>query len=627
MSLARWATAAWDDLSTDERRELGVALRDRCFALMASRREDPGFHAIVARIDPPRDVQVDGLAVTFHPTARNKAIRFVEAERLPEASRALFARPSAAATHLAAVFVDPAELSYRTYENIVPLDRVLGPLQLELRARRELAPRVFTFEVHPDAATRAALAQLDELGLYVQPLNASTRGGTRFIFHSAALGEALTRAVRAALPEDELSSLSHVNPVFRCNRFERGDGTFPRHLDTPYYDRGRLHASELTLLIYLTGGHGSPALSIDKAEPNEGPIELADIAPLTCVIFDQRLAHEGAAFDDGRKVFLRTELVFEQVRVDHDPAIGRLFAQACYLTAESVFAPELARHADAAYTRVAAAHWRGLEATAASEPLLHKQLADLHFITNGCDFWFPKRAVSLPECAALVLFDWFNCRIGELAFRARCTTRVAALRSPGELDAALAPHAVPRAEPLFGDIDLGLLFPEPEETLADTDARCCSLHSDTFDATRSEHIVKLYERAQWQARYRIEHAPIFLLGDELFLDRTRFVVGAGRIDVLSDAVIEPLHFAACNFVYREGARRHLGIAGTVHALQPLVPPILFTEQAHTYHLMLDLFRNSWVVGGAQLRVPVPRLHRELQPAAPDLEPVSRKLER
>ncbi len=40
---------------------------------------------------------------------------------------------------------------------------------------------------------------------------------------------------------------------------------------------------------------------------------------------------------------------------------------------------------------------------------------------------------------------------------------------------------------------------------------------------------------------------------------------------------------------------------------PLVPPILFVETAHCYHLMFDFFRNAWMVKPQQYEVPIPRI--------------------
>ena len=115
----------------------------------------------------------------------------------------------------------------------------------------------------------------------------------------------------------------NVNPMFRCNRFEPGDANFHRHHDTPYYDAAREQISRYTVLLYLTGGSARPALDLG------GLAALDTIDALTCVIFDQRYEHEGAPYQDGRKVFLRTELVFTEPGVRHDPAIAELFSKAC----------------------------------------------------------------------------------------------------------------------------------------------------------------------------------------------------------------------------------------------------------------------------------------------------------
>jgi hypothetical protein len=201
-----------------------------------------------------------------------------------------------------ATFVDPLELSYRTFENIVPLDRRHGSLPaLALRSQSALGEQVYTFSLDAPADALESLHELDTLGLYVPPLFAGYRGGKRFLFHSARLAEVLGQALREALPEEMLRGFSHVNPVFRCNRFEPGDEPFHAHLDNPCSDPSREHVSRYTLLLCLTGGTGAPALRI-------ADLALQTLAPLTVVLFHQCLEHEGAPYLEGDKIFLRTEL-------------------------------------------------------------------------------------------------------------------------------------------------------------------------------------------------------------------------------------------------------------------------------------------------------------------------------
>lgn len=601
-----------------EHRRSELELRDRFFALSsgdAGEEEKRRFRAKVNATYAEPVLELDGLSLSFFPSARFKSLRFVEADRIDDAHRPLFARPSAPMPNLAAVFVDPEEFSYRNFENILPLDHWFAgvELDLDLSDRKRLghgkqAPAYqFRLQASPDA--RSALVGLDALGLYLKPHNAESRGGTRFIFHAMRLSEALGEAVRAALPKRWLKRFSHVNPVFRCNRFVPGDSKFRRHVDTPYYDAGRKHVSRYTMLIYLTGGRTSagPVLQIGD------DIALDEIEEMTCVVFRQDQPHEGAAFVDGRKVFLRTELIFEfgaNQSVAHDPGIAQTFAKACYFTGESVFAPELARHTHDLYERAATAHWAGPRPTTdegTSEPYVHKRFCEFDFVTNGFDFWFPKHGPSLEECAALAVLDVLNCKVGGQAFRKLCKTEV--LKASGPASEWIPPLLAERAqtelrEPLFAKLDLPVLFPPPEDV---DDRACCPFHAfGIWDASRNDETVGLYIRAQRFARRRITGAAITMMGQQIFLDRDKFVIEDGKIHILSDQTLEPVNFAAC---WNDGSSpaNYIGVEVTIEAPYLLLPPILFVETEHARHLMLDLFRNSWMVSQRPRSVPVPKI--------------------
>ncbi|HWO18208.1 MAG TPA: hypothetical protein VNO30_05510 [Kofleriaceae bacterium] len=599
---------------------MSIELRDRFFALstgIARAEEIARYRAEVDAIDPEPAAVLDGLGIAWHPSARHKAVRFVDAERIDLGVRELFARPSEAAPHLAAVFVDPRELSFRTFENIVPLDRLFegSPLEIALADKRKLATNAYAFGLRVSAGTRARLARLDELGLYVPPLNAASRGGERFIFHSALLAEALTAAVREAMPRSLLGGFSHVNPVFRCNRFEPGDAKFYRHHDTPYYDAARKQVSRYTILIYLTGGSAQPALDLG------GKAALDTIEALSCVIFEQKYEHEGAPYQDGRKVFLRTELVFTDPELEHDPAIAARFSQAVYWTGESVFAPELARHADAYYNQVAAAHWGdALASTAggAREPFVHKEFRGVHFVANGHDFWFGKQdGLSLTECAAITLLDYFNAKLGDTAFRAQCRTQIIEGKDAAWIPAFLegkrgASASATPAVPAVPAIDKAALFPEPEQP----DGVCCPFHGwGQFDATRHSEIIDLYTRAQSFAKAHIMPAPLVMMGQDVLLDPDKFVIEGNRIHVLGKEELAPVNFAAC---WNSGGSpdNYIDVAARVGVLHLLVPPILFTEAAGCYHLQFDFFRNSWMQKRQEATIPVPMI-RNLDDVDPD----------
>ncbi|MEU6584404.1 hypothetical protein [Nocardia sp. NPDC046763] len=590
---------------------MNTELRDRFFELSTGRApadEVAQYRDQVDTTEAEPTTTFEGLAICWHPTARFKAVRFVEAERIDADVRELFARPSVAAPYLAAVFVDPHELSFRTFENILPLDHLFtdARLELDLTGREEFADGAYAFSLKLPDTARASLERLDSLDLYVPPLNAASRGGDRFIFHSALLAEALTKAVAEAMPQSSLDGFSHVNPVFRCNRFEPGDANFHRHRDTPYYDAARHHVSRYTILLYLTGGSGAPVLDLTEGAT------LEEIEPFTCVVFDQRYEHEGAPYRDGRKVFLRTELIFTDPEVKHDPEIAALFSKACYLTGESVFAPELARHADDYYNRVASAHWNGLATSTAREPVIHKRFRGVDFVANGYDFWFAKSdKLSLAECAVITLLDYFNCKIGDSAFRALCDSEVVHANSTDWIPAFLKDK---RGESPVVPFDKSMLFPEPEKpaTLEMPDCACglCDegVLTPHFDTSRNGDIIEQYQHAQDSAKADVIPAPILLLGEDVVFDPDRFVVEGNRIHVLGKNSLTPVNFASCQGGPPVApAKEFITTASTVEVLSLLVPPILFAESADCYHLKFDFFRNSWMVDQERSTVSIPMI--------------------
>jgi hypothetical protein len=602
--------------------DIRARLRDRFFALHTSGTDldKQRFFAEVDALDAEPTTRVQGLSVAYHPSVRFKQLRFLDAAQLDAGVRPLFARPCAELPELAAVFVDPEELCFRSFENIIGLDHLFTPLDpraLRLGKPGRVRKGIFRISATVNAQLQAQLERLDQLDLYVRPLNAASRGGQRFIFHCAALAEALTvslrRALMKSLPKSLLEQFSHVNPVFRCNRFEPGDEPFLEHVDSPYYDRSRNHVSKYTLLVYLTGGRGDAVLRF-----GDGPA-FDEIEPMTAFVFDQRLAHSGGPYIDGRKLFLRTELVFEDARAEHEPGIAELFAKACYLTGESVFAPELARFAHAAYDRAAAAHWRGVVESTEPTPFMHKQFRGVHFVANGYDFWFRKGDLSLLECAALAIFDVLNVKVGDTSFHKLCSNEVVIRTSEDRAWIRDCLHAfAPPTEPVLAHSNKPTLFPEPEQpnefmyfpTSPDFSP---DPFPDDWDATRDPRVIDDYVRAQSYAKQRILPAPITILGRELFLDPERFVVVGDKIHVLSQDAVAPVHFAGAVF-YVPGD--FVGVDVTLGAVRLLVPPISFREDEGVVHLMLDLFRNSWMVRHGVETVPVPRVvdSRDVDPA-------------
>ncbi|MEO1269856.1 MAG: hypothetical protein AAFX99_17355 [Myxococcota bacterium] len=610
----------WDRLSTELQLTAALAVRDLYFEARQTPDEAQGrlVRSLAALVSRQGRAVVQGLSVSFHPSGQHKALRFVEATAIAPQWRPLFARPLTRLPHLAAVFADPAEFNFRTFENILPLDALLPASKEALTLTALPSPHadLFLFRLGGDPALLEALAALDHHGLYVAPLNAASRGGGRFIFHAAELSQALTKAFKPHLPdlEHELGRFSHVNPVFRCNHFEPEDPPFASHIDTPYRDPARGHISRMTMLVYLTGGQGDPALRV-------GDALLEDIEPMTVVLFHQKHEHEGRAYRSGPKVFLRSELIVE-VKADelvHAPDAGALFAKACYLTGECVFEPELSRYAHEAYDRAAAARWHGLPSDAPSrvEAFSHKSFRGVHFVANGYDFWFNAADLSLEECATLAILDTFNCTLGDKPFRALCTTEV--WERPA--DGAWIPIALgnlardPDDEPLMVELDKEVLFPPPEAVNPDEEFPEELIYFDHDElyfpaqVARNKAVVELYEAAQREAKARVLPAPILLMGQEVFLDRERFIIDEGTIQVIATEPIQPLNFASYETV--EVTPEDAINYDTVDVPQLLVPPLLYRRVGGCIHLMLDFFRNTWMVKHREVGANVPRVEQAL----------------
>ena len=163
----------------DEARALD--LRDRYLAAREGRLDDDALRTLrddIDACDAPPVTLLEGLEITYHPSARFKTLRFVEEALIPEAHRHRFAHPAPDAPTLVATFADPEELHFRTFENIIPLDRLLDAFDdVAIAGLTRVAPAVdaWTFSLQLSDEARAQLSRLDALGLYVAPRNAASR--------------------------------------------------------------------------------------------------------------------------------------------------------------------------------------------------------------------------------------------------------------------------------------------------------------------------------------------------------------------------------------------------------------------------------------------------------------------
>lgn len=648
----RYATA-----TADEKRILALGVRDLYLAAVSGlldEHEKGLLNRLVDIVDESLAVgcvEVDGVTVSFHPSANFKSLRFIEGldAKLQDQARLPFFTQVLDAPRLYAVFANPAELSFRNFENIVPLDRWVeaqhpgssaGALALELADVAEVQPGRDIWTAKLRGTDADLVKRVSDLDLYVSPPNKAVRGGERFIFHSAILSKTLTKAVSESgllgcLAGGSLSpsDFAFVNYVFRCNRFAPGDAKFAAHRDTPYYDASRSHVSKYTLLLYLSsGGNVEGTLAVD------GDCTLRDIEQYTCAVFDQRYEHEGRPFIDSDKIFLRTELVFKDVNLARNPQAASLFGEACYMTAESVFDEQLASYAHECFERANSLHW-ALEATAAEPPAYrYKQYRGIRFLTNGYDYWFAEADGGVVDCAFVAVLDYLNCKIGGRGpFRSLCrsTTIREAITSTAEAFQLLSSRGPTTNDSddeatasglrrLAQDDVTSLLkktpgkpfFPRPkpswwhgDDDEEDVNDGCCPFHAwTTFDAWKSDEVADEY-RTCWEfSRTRLFGTPLLLLGQDLVINESQVEVAGDKVlfHAGSDAAKPArFNFAAC--WGGGGEELYIEVDREISAPRLLVPPVVFHKYAGLgYHLVLDFFRNDWMVQVDPARkVPVP----------------------
>ncbi|KAK0754478.1 hypothetical protein B0T18DRAFT_37658 [Schizothecium vesticola] len=660
-----------------KKRIVSLAVRDLYLAAMAGSL-DPAEQELLKRVVDIVDdslevgcVEVDGMTLSFYPSAAFKTVKFVEdldtkARDRPEIVP--FFAQVLDTPKLFAVFVDPIELSFHNFENIVPLDRWLEA-QLSRTSSTEKAMDLCLTNIEPvrpstdiwtlmlggdDAPILKRLAALD---LYTAPLNKASRGGERFIFSSSLLSKALTSTIKTSgilsRLEPEPLSFAFVNYVFRCNRFQPGDAPFKSHLDTPYYDSARSQVSRYTLLIYLSPGRNEAGV----LQVNDTTLTtISD--KITCVILPQQHIHSGRPFLSTTKLFLRTELIFTDPslskRKHKSPQIASLFSSACYLTshvsaATLPFAAGLDAHAHALFERANAFHWTLDQATPPPPPLcLHKRYEAIPFLTNGHDYWFPSLpGLALSDCALLAFLDYYNVKLCSHPFRSLCTittTSTSITSTPSALHylhshppppshkstAALPRLTSPSLPPLFRTAPNRPFFSRPKPSWLDPDEDsededipgCCPMHTwCTFDAWKSDDVADEFKKCVEFCKRQIYGAgPTVVLGEDWVVLNEKCVRVEGKrvwfVTEGSDGEERGrVNFAACWGDAEEmGPELFVGVGGEVSGVRAVVPPARWTEvkgEEGGWHLVVDFWKNDWVVDVQETKMAVPVITNEV----------------
>lgn len=606
-NLASKSITWWDTQSQDLRFQA-----TRAFALAAQQALhepalQPLVHTLTKQVKPLCTASYKGISLSYYPTREHSSLRYMPRDLIEPLWRPYFAPPHRNTGDIAhnyvGVFVDPEEFHFRTFEYILPMDTHFEdtPCTWEPQPLTQPNPdlNLFYGTLHLDEDTTKRLLAIDQAELYLRPLNIASRGGKRLIFHTEKLAQSLTKAIAECLPQKMLERFVHINPVFRLNRFSPSDTPFKSHYDSPYSDPVRKHISRYTLLLYLS--EGSSEQAILRVQDHQ----FKRLEAMTCVIFDQSLEHEGLPYHDNEKLFLRTELIFEADHVSHNPHLSKTFSRACALTSDSLFDQELAGEVHTLYDRAAAAHWHDLKPDKQKKITYHhKHFGPVEFLSNGHDYWFPRaQELSLKACAAITVLDYFNCKLEHTSFRKLCT-RKSIKQSPDTswVDSFFT-HVTPLAP--FEKIEhmhKNLLAPEPrpadpnEEFPAYlyelNDGIVRGMNAQAF--TSIPAIVDVYAQQRDHLYKTIHHAPIMLMGDEVFLDEELIQIEGNKIFIGSHKELEPVNFAAST-TYNHTPEDYVTSPGTINAPYLLIPPLLFFVTDTCYHLTCDFFRNGWMV--------------------------------
>ena len=138
-------------------------------------------------------VRHEGIGISFFPTQSQKQHRYVQGlpSSIDASLKNYFAQSKLEGTCV--VFIDPEELSYHNFENILPVDCVFERNQNQSEDGDQQQQRLAfslsdkkTFEKKEDVVSftltgsTSSLLDLAELNLYNPVLNEGSRGGKRF---------------------------------------------------------------------------------------------------------------------------------------------------------------------------------------------------------------------------------------------------------------------------------------------------------------------------------------------------------------------------------------------------------------------------------------------------------------
>eukprot|EP00455_Lapot_gusevi_P031248 TRINITY_DN3380_c0_g1_i1.p1 TRINITY_DN3380_c0_g1~~TRINITY_DN3380_c0_g1_i1.p1 ORF type:complete len:740 (+),score=106.26 TRINITY_DN3380_c0_g1_i1:115-2334(+) len=626
-------------LTPNEKEFFAVGIRD-----VVEKRPELAPNLVNVLSEPLVACSIRGMPISPHRTLHHTWPRLFKPDLLDEAHQhVLFTQRSNGEFLLG--YADPRDISYHNYECILSLDHVFQHAELSIHNVQAHGDKIYTFELDRGPAFEA-LCSLDQKELYLPVANDDQRGGSRFIFSAAPLSHALSRVLADALPCCHSDSgFSHVNTVFRYNKFRPNDTKFSSHFDVHYVNKAECLVSKYTLLLYLSPGRADsdPILKI-------GEFELRNVDKPMGVIFDQALEHEGRPFLEADKIFVRSELIFRDPAIfeTENPQLAKLFNIACYSARESLSTPAFRSYTSHLFNQLTQARYFGLSPP---PPVLYHLktlqgvVRNFYFITNGHDYYLPHvddqgtvvfepdrplvrrqpatkadRDVPLRLAVLMILLDYFGGQVVKKVEEGESKTEAGALEYKAEPPRQACPktnwriqtiHSASSLDQLTDPYDRwgGQFFGQSLTSLDLAYAR----HFAAEHAT--EELYPEYERA-------LRECDVLVMDQQVHVDFEDFDIE----DVWEEEHENERGIKQRSGVirFRKGLRSVINFAGCdcsklVYTPRPSesctltgynFPPIHFQSEGHLLHLSIDMFRNGFVVqrdfnpAGGSVSVPV-----------------------
>lgn len=598
----------FESLTEEQKIAFCVGVRDLFIAdqrNLLSNEESKLITSLVTIIDnfEPLSVTINGVEVNPYPTRSKKLARYVETEFFKDCGETgkYFASLDKLSYNL--VFMNPQDLSFHNFENIINLN--ISPIfegtQCEF-TKVTKHPKLDIFQGTIQSKNlEQAFKLLDDLNIYSAPFNSTARGGRRFIFDCKNLTNVLDEGFSMVAQQKEFKSLEKnlcgFNRVFRFNKFEPNDSKFTMHWDTPYYDSSKNQASRYTLIIYVTGGNAKPVLKIDEYEINE-------MLPMSFVLFNQKYAHEGKAFENSTKIFLRTELIFTLTTKKATNEIKRSMAQkifniACFMNKESIFTPELEQYSTQLFNQAVMIRYN-LDPKIDSLVYLHKEFKNIHFVTNGHDYYFPK-FISKKTATVLILVDYFGAKSHQLSKYKVSKSKIRTIKTLKEfnvenvflflakiyeeLEIMFEEHATTLNDLVFATCASG-------EPLALTKGRedCCYYHhSDSFNPHRCDDVIRFYNRKLVELS-QFTNATVSIFDGKLAINTEDIRIDKHQIVFPHGGTQKRINFAAC---WNDSSpSEFVTVSKKKRVKNFYLPPIQYSETAMGIHYTIDMFHND-----------------------------------